>query len=110
MSEFALNPSETRAARAAAPRTILRPLVLSAVGASALAGFAVVASSVIGDLVAAPVRPGAMLKAAAPVIDGGLASKWPDLKDGLPSVAPDGSGTSRFNNQIRNRCKHRGAE
>lgn len=87
MSEFALNPSETRAARTAAPRNILRPLVLSAIGAGALAGFAVVASSVIGDLVAAPVRPGAMLAAAAPVIDGGLASKWPDLKDGLPAVA-----------------------
>jgi hypothetical protein len=88
MSELALTPSETRAIpRQPAARGILRPVLLAACGAGALAGVAMGASTVIGDLLAAPVRPATMLKTSAPAIQSGLASQWPDLKDGLPAVA-----------------------
>lgn len=80
MSELALNSSETRRGRDTVGPNLMRPLVLSAIGAGALAGFAMIASSIIGDLVGAPVKP------VAPAIDQGLASNWPDLKDGLPVI------------------------
>lgn len=88
MSELSLNPSETRAAR---PKTVgsnvLRPLVLAGLGAGALAGVAVAASTFIGDLLAPPARSAATVRTAAPAVQSGLASQWPDLKDGLPAVA-----------------------
>lgn len=81
MSELALNPSETRSIRTPSRRRLTGPVVIGVVGAAALGGFAMAASSLIGDLIDVPVRP------VAPVIDRGLASKWPDLKDGLPAIA-----------------------
>jgi hypothetical protein len=81
MSELVLNPSETRSIRTPTRRRLTGPVVIGVVGAAALGGFAMAASSVIGDLIAVPV------KTVAPVIDRGLASKWPDLKDGLPAIA-----------------------
>ncbi|MBE7197904.1 MAG: hypothetical protein INR70_08885 [Parafilimonas terrae] len=81
MSELVLNPSETRSIRTPSRRRLTGPVVIGVVGAAALGGFAMAASSVIGDLIAVPV------KTVAPVIDRGLASKWPDLKDGLPAIA-----------------------
>lgn len=88
MSELALNPSETRTARPKSVATnVLRPLVLAGLGAGALAGVAVAASTFIGDLLAPPARSAATVGTAAPVVQSGLASQWPDLMDGLPAVA-----------------------
>lgn len=85
MSEFVLDTSETRPARAAAaPRgrsPVLRPLLISGACAAVLAGFAVAASSVMADLVAPPKFD------RSPAIGKGLASSWPDLKDGQPVKA-----------------------
>ncbi len=86
MVELALNPSETRAVpRDVAGKSTLRPALLAALGAGALAGVAMAASSVIGDLVAVPARAPAVLRTPASV-QSGIASQWPDLKDGLPAV------------------------
>ncbi len=88
MSELSLNPSETRAARPTrVASTVLRPLVLAGLGAGALAGVAVAASTFIGDLLAPPARSAATVRTVPPAVQSGLASQWPDLKDGLPAVA-----------------------
>lgn len=85
MSEFLLDASETRPARAAAApqgrRTIFKPLLIGGVCAAVLAGFAVATSSVMADLVMLPNGT------RGPAIDKGLAESWPDLKDGLPAKA-----------------------
>ena len=86
MVELALNPSETRAVpRDVSRKSILRPVLLAGLGAGALAGVAMAASSVIGDLVAAPKRAPTVLRTPA-AVQSGIASQWPDLKDGLPAV------------------------
>jgi len=86
MSELSLDMSERRTARpAAAPqgkRSLARPLLLSATGAALLSGFAVAASSVMAGLVTPAPR-----LTQPPAIGQGLASSWPDLKDGLPARA-----------------------
>lgn len=85
MSEFLLDASETRPARAtAAPqgrRASFKPYIIGGACAAVLAGFAVAASSVMADLVA----PSKISR--APAIGKGLAESWPDLKDGLPAKA-----------------------
>ncbi len=86
MSEFLLDTSERRSPRAAAvpkgKRSVVRLLLASAVGAAALTGFAVAASSVMAGLV----QPAPFLRKPA-VATAGLASSWPDFKDGLPAKA-----------------------
>lgn len=86
MSELSLDTSERRTARvAAAPqgkRSLARPLLLSVAGAALLSGFAVAASSVMAGLVTPIPR-----LTQPPAIGQGLASSWPDLKDGLPARA-----------------------
>ncbi|GJE39442.1 hypothetical protein [Methylobacterium persicinum] len=83
MSEFLLDASETRPARAAAaPRgrsAYFKPILIGGACAAALAGFAVAASSVMADLVV-PTKLN-----RGPAIGQGLAASWPDLKDGLPA-------------------------
>lgn len=85
MSEFLLDASETRPARAAAAqrgrRAYFKPILIGGVCAAALTGFAVAASSVMADLVVPP------KVTRGPAIDKGLAASWPDLKDGLPAMA-----------------------
>lgn len=85
MSEVLLNVSETRPPRSPSevrPRsTVARRIVIGSLCAAGLAGFAVAASSVMEGLVSPPVlRHG-------PAIGQGLATSWPDLKDGLPPKA-----------------------
>ena len=86
MSEFLLDTSERRSPRAAAvpkgKRSVVRLLLASAAGAAALTGFAVAASSVMAGLV----QPTPVLRKPA-IADAGLASSWPDFKDGLPVKA-----------------------
>lgn len=86
MSELLLDTSEKRPARAAAvpkgKRPLLRPLLIGIACVSVLSGFAVAASSVMAGLV----MPASRLM-QQPSIGKGLASSWPDLKDGLPSRA-----------------------
>lgn len=85
MSELLLATSDRRAARVTAvprgKRSLLRPLLIGAVCAAALSGFAVAASSVVAGLLPAPKLT------RAPAIGQGLAASWPDLKDGLPARA-----------------------
>ncbi|MCJ2025672.1 hypothetical protein [Methylobacterium sp. J-067] len=86
MSELSLDTSERRTARAAAvpqgQRSLARPLLLSVAGAAVLSAFAVAASSVMAGLVTPIPR-----LTQPPAIGQGLASSWPDLKDGLPARA-----------------------
>ena len=82
MIALTLDPSDTRPARAPAPvparMSRLRVALFALVGASALGGFGVAASTIMAGL-AAP----APVKRASP----SRAADWPDLKDGLPTLA-----------------------
>lgn len=87
MMPVTIDPSETRRPAppvARAPRAGLRLVLLSGLGVLGLAGFTALASSVLGGL-AGPqfVRP--TLKSAASTQS---ASDWPDLRDGVPALAP----------------------
>ncbi|MCJ2015339.1 hypothetical protein [Methylobacterium sp. J-076] len=86
MSELLLNASETRPARPAAPAgrrsTALRSVMIGGACAVLLAGFGVAASSVMADLVVPTPK-----LTRGPAMGQGLASSWPDLKDGQPAKA-----------------------
>lgn len=87
MMPVTIDPSETRRPAppvARPPRAGLRLVLLSGLGVLGLAGFTALASSVLGGL-AGPqfVRP--TLKSAASTQS---ASDWPDLRDGVPALAP----------------------
>ncbi|MCJ2057365.1 hypothetical protein MKL09_12445 [Methylobacterium sp. J-048] len=82
MIDLALDPSDTRPHRfeAARPgrRPSLRLVLIGLVGASAIAGFGVAASTLMAGLAApTPIRRAPISRAA----------DWPELKDGLPAVA-----------------------
>lgn len=87
MMSVTIDPSETRRTAPPAPRPSrgrLRLVLLSGLGVLGLTGFAALASSVLGGL-AGPqfVRP--TIKTAALTQ---TASDWPDLRDGIPALAP----------------------
>lgn len=82
MNDLALDPSDRRPHRSPEPRPGRKPglkLVLAGlVGASAIAGFGVAASTLMAGLAApTPIKHAPM----------GRAADWPELKDGLPAVA-----------------------
>lgn len=85
MSELLLDSSETRPAQAvAAPRvrpSWTKPALIGVACAALLGGFGVAASTVMADLII-PSK-----SARGPAIGTGAASSWPDLKDGLPTIA-----------------------
>lgn len=85
MIDLALDPSDTRPLRAPPARTSrLRMVALALVGASALGGFGVAASTLMAGLAApAPVKRASQSRAA----------DWPDLKDGLPVLAGTSAAT-----------------
>ncbi|MGH1569636.1 hypothetical protein ACRAWG_01860 [Methylobacterium sp. P31] len=81
MNDLALDPSETRATRRPEARpersSHLRLVLFGLVGAAALGGFGIAASTLMAQLAApAPVK----------VVSSGRAADWPELKDGLPAV------------------------
>ncbi|MCJ2141972.1 hypothetical protein [Methylobacterium sp. E-066] len=82
MIDLALDPSDTRPHRSPEARpgrkSNLRLVLVGLVGASAVAGFGVAASTLMAGLAApTPVKRAPMSRAA----------DWPELKDGLPAVA-----------------------
>ena len=82
MIDLALDPSDTRPHRSLDARPgrkfNLRLVLIGLVGASAVAGFGVAASTLMAGLAApAPIKRAPMSRAA----------DWPELKDGLPAVA-----------------------
>ncbi|KQP31167.1 hypothetical protein ASF49_11375 [Methylobacterium sp. Leaf104] len=91
MMSVTIDPSETRRP-AAAPRPSrvnLRVVLLSGLGVLGLAGFAAIASTTLGSL-AGPqfTRPTLAKATAAGSGLGNSASDWPDLRDGVPALAP----------------------
>ncbi|MHB2209900.1 hypothetical protein [Methylobacterium sp. CM6257] len=89
MNDLALDPSETRATRTPVARpersSHLRLVLFGLVGAGALGGFGVAASTLMAGLAApAPVK----------FVSSGRAADWPELKDGLPAVAGTGQATT----------------
>ena len=79
-----IHPSQTRPAESKAPARRRLPLILGAAGGgTALLVFAVGAFAFFSDLADPRSRPARI----APV-----ASQWPDLKDGVPALAPAASG------------------
>lgn len=92
MMSVTIDPSETRRPASPAPRPShvnLRLVLLSSLGILGLAGFGVLAFTTLGDL-AGPqfTRPSlAKISAASPVTKHS-ASEWPDLRDGVPALAP----------------------
>lgn len=92
MISLTLDPSDTRPARAPAPAPLrtsrLRVVLFALVGAGALGGFGVAASTLMAGLAApAPVKRASQSRAA----------DWPDLKDGLPTLAGAAPNTSAAN-------------
>lgn len=80
----AIHPSETRRTEGQAPSRLRLPVLVGAAGGSvALLAFAVGAFSFFSDLADPRSRPVRI----APV-----ASQWPDLKDGVPALAPSSAG------------------
>ncbi|WP_279600326.1 hypothetical protein [Methylobacterium sp. J-077] len=82
MIDLALDPSDTRPHRSPEARpgrkSNLRLVLVGLVGAGAVAGFGVAASTLMAGLAApTPVKRAPMSRAA----------DWPELKDGLPAVA-----------------------
>ena len=82
MIDLALDPSDTRPHRSPEARPGRKPnlrlVLIGLVGASAVAGFGVAASTLMAGLAApAPIKRAPMSRAA----------DWPELKDGLPAVA-----------------------
>ncbi|WP_253389610.1 hypothetical protein [Methylorubrum extorquens] len=79
-----IHPSQTRPAESRAPARRRLPVILGAAGGSAaLLVFAVGAFAFFSDLADPRSRPARI----APV-----ASQWPDLKDGVPALAPASNG------------------
>ncbi|CAO4135797.1 hypothetical protein OFEAOIEE_LOCUS3543 [Methylorubrum extorquens] len=79
-----IHPSQTRPAESRAPARRRLPVILGAAGGSAaLLVFAVGAFTFFSDLADPRSRPARI----APV-----ASQWPDLKDGVPALAPASIG------------------
>lgn len=79
-----IHPSQTRPAESRAPARRRLPVILGAAGGSAaLLVFAVGAFAFFSDLADPRSRPARI----APV-----ASQWPDLKDGVPALAPASVG------------------
>lgn len=79
-----IHPSQTRPAESRAPARRRLPVILGAAGGSAaLLVFAVGAFAFFSDLADPRSRPARI----APV-----ASQWPDLKDGVPALAPASIG------------------
>ncbi|CAO4194506.1 hypothetical protein LFADAHJC_LOCUS2863 [Methylorubrum extorquens] len=79
-----IHPSQTRPAESRAPARRRLPVILGAAGGSAaLLVFAVGAFTFFSDLADPRSRPARI----APV-----ASQWPDLKDGVPALAPAAVG------------------
>ncbi|MCG5246610.1 hypothetical protein [Methylorubrum extorquens] len=79
-----IHPSQTRPAESRAPDRRRLPIILGAAGGSAaLLVFAVGAFAFFSDLADPRSRPARI----APV-----ASQWPDLKDGVPALAPASVG------------------
>lgn len=88
----AIDPSETRRPAAPAPhpsRVNLRVVLLSGAGLLGLAGFTAFAFAALGSL-AGPqfTRPTLATASATPASLGHNASEWPDLRDGVPALAP----------------------
>ncbi|MER2248984.1 hypothetical protein ABS772_03545, partial [Methylorubrum podarium] len=80
----AIHPSETRPSEARAQARFRLPVVAGVAGGGvALLAFAVGAFSFFSDLADPRTRPARI----APV-----ASQWPDLKDGVPALAPATAG------------------
>lgn len=82
MIDLTLDPSDTRPSREPVARPAragrLRMVAFALVGASAVVGFGVAASTLMAGLAApAPVKRASSSRAA----------DWPDLKDGLPALA-----------------------
>ena len=87
MMPVTIDPSEAPNPASPAPhpaRPRLRLVLLSGLGVLGLAGFTALASSVLGGL-AGPQVPRATIKTAAV---SQKASDWPDLRDGVPALAP----------------------
>ncbi|KQT70771.1 hypothetical protein ASG51_11705 [Methylobacterium sp. Leaf465] len=87
-----IDPSETRRPVAPAPRPSrvkLRVVLLSGAGILGLAGFTAFAFATLGNL-AGPqfTRPTLATASATPASLGHNASEWPDLRDGVPALAP----------------------
>ncbi len=88
----AIDPSETRRPAAPSPRPSrvnLRVALLSGAGLLGLAGFTAFAFAALGSL-AGPqfTRPTLATASATPTGLGSNASEWPDLRDGVPALAP----------------------
>ncbi|MCJ2045672.1 hypothetical protein MKK58_14205 [Methylobacterium sp. J-078] len=86
MMPVTIDPSQTRspAAPARPARPNLRVVLLSSLGVLGLAGFAALASSMLGGL-AGPQYTRPTIQSAAMTQK---ASEWPDLRDGVPALAP----------------------
>ena len=87
MMPVTIDPSETRSPAVPASRPSrlhLRIVLLSGLGVLGLAGFAALASSMLGGL-AGPQYTRPTLQSAATAQK---ASEWPDLRDGVPALAP----------------------
>ncbi|WP_156375764.1 hypothetical protein [Methylobacterium sp. Leaf125] len=87
-----IDPSETRRPAPPAPRPSranLRLVLLSGAGLLGLAGFTAFAFATLGSL-AGPqfARPTLATASATPASLGRNASEWPDLRDGVPVLAP----------------------
>lgn len=87
-----IDPSETRRPAPPAPRPSranLRLVLLSGAGLLGLAGFTAFAFATLGSL-AGPqfTRPTLATVSATPASLGRNASEWPDLRDGVPVLAP----------------------
>lgn len=93
MIDLALDPSETRSAAAATPRSgVRRPwariALFGALGLGATGAFAGVASTYLSSL-AGPQR-------AKPIAMSQKAADWPDLKDGMPALAGNGPAVPKI--------------
>lgn len=87
MMPVTIDPSETRSPAVPASRPSrphLRIVLLSGLGVLGLAGFAALASSMLGGL-AGPQYTRPTLQSVAMAQK---ASEWPDLRDGVPALAP----------------------
>ncbi|TXM66739.1 hypothetical protein [Methylobacterium sp. WL120] len=93
MIDLALDPSETRSAASATPRSgVRRPwariALFGALGLGATGAFAGVASTYLSGL-AGPQR-------AKPIAMSQKAADWPDLKDGMPALAGSGPAVPKI--------------
>ena len=92
MIDLALDPSETRSAptaqRAATRRPWLRVALFGALGVAGTGAFGVAANTYLAGL-AGPQR-------AKPIVTSQKAADWPDLKDGLPTLAGSGPAVPKI--------------